>query len=71
MTSGGTESILCAVLAARERAKAERGITSPEIVLAESAHAAFHKAAHLFGVTVRKTRVNDDRSEERRVGKEC
>ena len=60
MTSGGTESILCAVLAARERAKAERGITSPEIVLAESAHAAFHKAAHLFGVTVRKTRVNDD-----------
>ncbi|WP_420450722.1 pyridoxal phosphate-dependent decarboxylase family protein [Ilumatobacter sp.] len=60
LTSGGTESILCAVLAARERAAAERGVTEPEIVLAESAHAAFHKAAHDFGLTVRSTRVRDD-----------
>jgi glutamate/tyrosine decarboxylase-like PLP-dependent enzyme len=30
------------------------------MVLAESAHAAFHKAAHLFGITVHKTRVRDD-----------
>ncbi len=60
LTSGGTESILCAVKAARERARAERGITQPEIVLAASAHAAFHKAAHLFGLTVRKAPVLDD-----------
>lgn len=60
MTSGGTESILCAVLAARERGRAERGITTPEMVIAESAHAAFHKAAHLFGITVHKTPVLDD-----------
>lgn len=60
LTSGGTESILCAVLAARERGHAERGITEPEIVLAESAHAAFHKGAHLFGLKVRKTRVRAD-----------
>ncbi|MDZ7825827.1 MAG: aminotransferase class V-fold PLP-dependent enzyme [Gammaproteobacteria bacterium] len=60
LTSGGTESILCACLAARERAEHERGITEPEIVLAESAHAAFHKAAHLFGMKVRKTPVKDD-----------
>lgn len=60
LTSGGTESILCGVLAARERAREERGITAPEMVLAESAHAAFHKAAHLFGITVRKTKVKDD-----------
>src|SRR3954467_8177162 len=45
MTSGGTESILMAVKAARERARHERGITLPEMVVAESAHAAFHKAA--------------------------
>lgn len=57
LSSGGTESILCAVLAARERAAAERGISAGEIVLAESAHAAFHKAAHLFGLKVRKTPV--------------
>lgn len=60
LTSGGTESILCGVLAARERARNERGITEGEIVLAESAHAAFHKAAHLFGLKVRKTPVKSD-----------
>lgn len=60
MTSGGTESIQCAVLAARERARDERGITSPEIVLAESAHAAFHKSAHLFGMRTITTPVRDD-----------
>ena len=60
LTSGGTESILCACLAARERGEHERGITAPEIVLAENAHAAFHKAAHLFGMTVRKSKVKAD-----------
>ncbi|MEO1061874.1 MAG: aminotransferase class V-fold PLP-dependent enzyme [Actinomycetota bacterium] len=60
LTSGGTESILCAVKAARERGRAERGIDEPEIVLASSAHAAFHKAAHLFGLTVRRVPVLDD-----------
>ena len=60
LTSGGTESILCGCLAARERAEHERGITEPEIVLAESAHAAFHKAAHLFGMKVRKAPVKAD-----------
>ena len=60
LTSGGTESILCAVKAARERARAERGIEAPEMVVAESAHAAFHKAAHLFGLTLHKTAVLDD-----------
>src|SRR5215204_3682424 len=40
MTSGGTESILMAVLGARERGGAERGIDRPNIVLPTSAHAA-------------------------------
>jgi sphinganine-1-phosphate aldolase len=60
LTSGGTESILCGVLAARERGHRERGITAPEMVLPESAHAAFHKAAHLFGIRVHKTPVKAD-----------
>lgn len=59
MTSGGTESILMAVKAARERGEAERGITEPEMVVPESAHAAFHKGAHYFGLTVHKTKVDD------------
>ena len=60
LTSGGTESILCAVEAARERAAAERNVVDPEIVLARSAHAAFHKAAHLFGLRTRVVPVTDD-----------
>ncbi len=60
MTSGGTESILMAVKAARERGRAERGVTAPEMVVPESAHAAFHKAAHYFGVKVHKVAVRDD-----------
>ncbi|MET1000386.1 MAG: aminotransferase class V-fold PLP-dependent enzyme [Acidimicrobiia bacterium] len=60
MTSGGTESILMCVKAARERARAERGVTAPEMVIPESAHAAFHKAAHYFGVRVHKVPVAED-----------
>jgi len=60
MTSGGTESVLMAVKAARDRARSERGVTAPEMVVAESAHAAFHKGAHYFGVKVHKTPVRAD-----------
>lgn len=59
LTSGGTESILMAVKAARERGR-ERGITEPEIVLPVSAHAAFHKGAHYFDLAVRRVPVRDD-----------
>ncbi len=60
MTSGGTESILMAVKASRERARHERGVTAPEMVVAESAHAAFHKAAYDFGVRVHTVPVRAD-----------
>jgi glutamate/tyrosine decarboxylase-like PLP-dependent enzyme len=48
ITSGGTESVLLAVQAARD---ARADIEHPEMVLPTTAHAAFHKAAHYFGVT--------------------
>jgi glutamate/tyrosine decarboxylase-like PLP-dependent enzyme len=52
-TSGGTESIFCAVKAARDFARATRpDVRAPEMVLPETAHAAFHKAAHYLGVRV-------------------
>ncbi|MCQ4206796.1 pyridoxal phosphate-dependent decarboxylase family protein [Streptomyces longispororuber] len=51
-TSGGTESCLLAVLTARQHARRTRGVTAPELVLPQTAHAAFHKAAELFGLTV-------------------
>jgi sphinganine-1-phosphate aldolase len=60
MTSGGTESILMAVKAARERGRKERGVERPNIVAPESAHAAFHKGAHYFGLEMRKIPVRPD-----------
>ncbi|XP_017320214.1 sphingosine-1-phosphate lyase 1 [Ictalurus punctatus] len=49
VTSGGTESILMACKAYRDLAY-ERGIKYPEIIAPISAHAAFDKAAHYFGM---------------------
>ena len=60
VTSGGTESIQCAVLAARQRGQAERGIEFGTIVVAESAHAAFHKSAHMFGMPIVSVPVSAD-----------
>ena len=41
LTSGGTESLLQATRTARDWGRAERGIDTPNMVLATSAHAAF------------------------------
>ena len=60
MTSGGTESILMAVKAARERGRRERGVTRPNAVMPTSAHAAFEKACYYFGVEVRRVPVRPD-----------
>jgi len=50
-TSGGTESIILAVKAARDYFRHVRpDITEPEMILPISAHAAFHKAAHYLDV---------------------
>jgi sphinganine-1-phosphate aldolase len=51
MTSGGTESILMSMLVNRERARA-RGVDVPQILAPESAHPAYAKAAHYFGMEV-------------------
>ena len=60
MTSGGTESILMAVKAARDRLLAERQIRQPNMVMPTSAHAAFAKAGAYFGVEVRRVVVGSD-----------
>jgi sphinganine-1-phosphate aldolase len=59
MTSGGTESILMAVKAARNRGRG-RGVTEPNMVLPTSAHAAFTKGAEYFDVESRRVPVADD-----------
>jgi len=50
-TAGGTESVMLAVKAARDHARQTRpALTAPKMLLAETAHACFHKAAHYLGV---------------------
>jgi glutamate/tyrosine decarboxylase-like PLP-dependent enzyme len=49
---GGTESILNAMLAYRDHARAHRGVTRPQMIWPDTAHPAFTKAAHLFGIEV-------------------
>jgi sphinganine-1-phosphate aldolase len=59
MTSGGTESILMSMLVNRERARA-RGIERPQIVAAVSAHPAYAKAAHYFGMELVRVPLDDE-----------
>lgn len=55
VTSGGSESILMSVKSARDRARACRpSVSRPEMVVPVSAHPAFWKGAHYFGLSVRK-----------------
>ncbi|MBA3302255.1 MAG: aspartate aminotransferase family protein [Acidimicrobiia bacterium] len=50
LTSGGTESIFCAVQVARDHARTERGIAEPQLVTPSTAHPAFAKAAKYLDV---------------------
>lgn len=61
MTSGGTESILLAVKAARDRARARRSkLTRPNIVAPETIHVAFDKAAQYLGLEMRYAKLRPD-----------
>ena len=53
-------SILCAMKTYRDRGAAEFGVTKPEIIIPESAHAAFIKGAHYFGYKLVYAKIRDD-----------
>ncbi|MEI5671768.1 MULTISPECIES: pyridoxal phosphate-dependent decarboxylase family protein [unclassified Nocardioides] len=57
ITSGGTESVLLAVQSARD---SRPDVATPNIVVPTTVHAAFHKAAHYFGVEIRQVPVGAD-----------
>jgi len=57
-SSGGTESILMAVKAARDQFRHDK--MRPNVVLPTSAHAAFEKAGAYFGVEMRRVAVRPD-----------
>jgi glutamate/tyrosine decarboxylase-like PLP-dependent enzyme len=58
VTTGGTGSILHAMLAYREWARQERNVTAPNVIKPETAHPAFDKACHLFGIELRQAPVD-------------
>lgn len=60
VTSGGTESILLALKAYRDRARKERGFTRLSVIAPDSAHAAFDKAAELLDIEVNRVPVGPD-----------
>lgn len=53
VTAGGTESCLMAVKAYRDRARKLHRVRRPNMVLPDTAHVAWFKAAEYFGVKVR------------------
>lgn len=60
MTSGGTESILLAVKTSRDYMKNKKGITRPEMIIPESAHSAYDKAAQYFNIKLWRCPVNKE-----------
>ena len=58
VTSGGTDSIVTAMLTYREWARAEKGITTPNVIMPITAHPAFDKGCHLFGIELVKAPVD-------------
>lgn len=69
VTSGGTESILLAIKTYRDQARAERGVTKPNLVAPVSAHVAFDKACQYFGIELRKTATAADYRADVRAAK--
>ena len=59
VTTGGTGSILHAMISYREQGAA-KGITQPNVIKPETAHPAFDKACHLFGVEMRRAEINPE-----------
>lgn len=59
-TSGGTESIILAMLAYKVQCQREKGVTKPNIVCSETAHAAFDKAGFYFSIEIRKIPITQD-----------
>ena len=60
ITFGGTESLIDPMLAYRDQAREERGITDPEAIIPVTAHVALLKAGHLLGIKMLRAPLGDD-----------
>ena len=59
VTSGGTESIVCAIRAYKNWGRRVKGITKPELIVGHTAHAAFWKACEMFDIKVKVVQVKE------------
>jgi glutamate/tyrosine decarboxylase-like PLP-dependent enzyme len=50
VSSGGTESIINAMLVYREQARDKYGTTRPQVIVPDTVHPAFYKGAHLLDI---------------------
>lgn len=60
VTTGGTGSILHALVAYRDHARQTRGVDRPNFVKPETGHPAFDKGCHLFGIEVRNAPIDPE-----------
>lgn len=60
LTTGGTESIVMAVLTYRELFKERFPKKIPNIVVSQTVHPAFDKACHLLGLEIRKAKLKSN-----------
>jgi glutamate/tyrosine decarboxylase-like PLP-dependent enzyme len=60
VTFGGTESLINPMLVYRDRGRAEKGITEPEVIIPVTAHVALEKGAHMLGIKLLKAPLRDD-----------
>jgi glutamate/tyrosine decarboxylase-like PLP-dependent enzyme len=63
LTSGGSGSILHAILAYREQATSQ-GIARANVVKPETAHPAFDKACHLLGIEMRRAPIDQTTAQD-------
>ncbi|HKW59936.1 MAG TPA: aspartate aminotransferase family protein [Candidatus Dormibacteraeota bacterium] len=60
ITFGGTESLINPMLAYRDRARKEKGITEPQVIIPVTAHVALEKAGHLLGIEMLRAPLGPD-----------
>ncbi len=60
VTSGGTESLVTAMLTYREWGKNVKGITEPEVIMPVTAHPGHDKGMHYFGIKTIKAPVTSE-----------
>jgi glutamate/tyrosine decarboxylase-like PLP-dependent enzyme len=60
VTFGGTESIIDPMLVYRDKAKADKGIGTPNMIIPDTAHPAFVKGGRLLGIEIREAPVQED-----------